>query len=112
MLHEPASQSGPDPAADYKTKLGVIMFLLYCVIYAGFVLLTVLTEGRAMQVVSLGGLNIAVLYGMGLIIFALILALIYSAMCTAKERELGVGPTAAPAPQQPATNNDDEEARS
>ncbi len=108
MLHEPASSSGPDPAADYKTRLGVIMFLLYCVIYAGFVLLTVLTEGRAMQYVGLGGLNLAVLYGMGLIIFALILALIYSAMCTAKERELGVEPTA---PQEPSTNDTNEEAQ-
>ena len=34
------------------------------------------------------GLNLAVVYGMGLIIFALILALIYNHLCTQKEREL------------------------
>jgi uncharacterized membrane protein (DUF485 family) len=34
------------------------------------------------------GLNLAVTYGFGLIIFALVLALIYNAMCAAKEKEL------------------------
>jgi len=88
MLHEPAQDSGPDPASGYKSRLGMIMFLVYCVFYAGFVMINVLTGGKAMQAIVLLGLNLAVVYGMGLIFFALVLALIYNRLCTAKEKEL------------------------
>lgn len=88
MFHGPAQGTDPDPASGYKTRLGVVMFIIYCVVYVGFVLINVLTEGRAMQVIVLAGLNLAVVYGMGLIIFALVLALIYNFLCTRKEQEL------------------------
>lgn len=88
MHHGPATDSGPDPASRYKSRLGVWMFLFYCVIYAGFVFTNVLTEGRAMQTIIFAGLNLAVVYGMSLIIIALIMALIYNGLCTAKEKEL------------------------
>lgn len=87
MLHEPAATSKPDPASPFKTRLGVWMFLLYCAVYAGFVFTNVFTEGEAMQEVVLGGLNLAVVYGMGLIVFALVLAVLYNNRCTAKEKE-------------------------
>ena len=92
MHHDPAPESEPDPASRYKTRLGVWMFLFYCLVYAGFVFTNVLTEGRAMQKILFAGLNLAVVYGMGLIIVALVLALIYNALCTAKERELAGQP--------------------
>jgi uncharacterized membrane protein (DUF485 family) len=89
MLHGPASHSGSDPASRYKARLGVVMFIIYCIVYAGFVLLNVVSEGKAMQAIVAVGLNLAVVYGMGLIIFALILALIYNYLCARKEAELG-----------------------
>jgi len=92
MSHGPAVEVGPDPASRYKSRLGVWMFLVYCVVYAGFVFTNVLTEGRAMQKILFAGLNLAVVYGMGLIFLALILALIYNALCTAKESELAGQP--------------------
>ncbi len=88
MHHGPAQDSGPDPASGYKSRLGVWMFAIYCAVYAGFVFINVLTEGEAMQIIVLLGLNLAVVYGMGLIVFALVLALIYNHLCTQKEREL------------------------
>lgn len=88
MLHEPARDSGPDPASVYKTRLGLWMFLFYCVFYAGFVLINVFTGGKAMQAIVLAGMNLAVVYGMGLIALALVMALIYNYLCTAKEQEL------------------------
>jgi uncharacterized membrane protein (DUF485 family) len=88
MLHEPARDSGPDPASPYKTRLGLWMFLFYCLCYAGFVLVNVATEGRAMQAIVLAGLNLAVVYGMGLIVLALVMALVYNHLCTKREREL------------------------
>jgi uncharacterized membrane protein (DUF485 family) len=87
MHHGPAQDSGPDPASAFKTRLGVVMFIIYCVVYAGFVFVNVLTEGEAMQIIVFKGLNLAVVYGVGLIAFALVLALIYNVLCTRKEQE-------------------------
>jgi uncharacterized membrane protein (DUF485 family) len=64
------------------------MFAIYCVVYAGFVFLNVLTEGRVMQTIVFAGLNLAVVYGVGLIVFALLLALLYNFLCTRKEQEM------------------------
>lgn len=91
MLHEPAQNSGPDAAVGYKTRLGVMMFLIYCVVYAGFVLANVVADGRAMQIIVFAGLNLAVVYGMGLIVLALVQALVYNHLCTRREHALGVG---------------------
>lgn len=87
MLHGPAPDFGRDPASRYKARLGVLMFLIYCAVYAGFVLVNIWGEGRAMQVLVMAGLNLAVVYGMGLIIFALLLALLYNQLCARKEKE-------------------------
>ena len=87
MLHEPAAQSGPDPASDYKQRLGVWMFAIYAIIYGGFILINVLNaELMEMQVVF--GLNLAIVYGFALIVLALTMALIYNHLCTKRERVL------------------------
>ena len=87
MLHEPATPSGHDPSSEYKTRIGAWMFLLYALVYAGFVAINVI-DPQAMGNPAVFGLNIAVAYGLGLIVFALILALIYNRLCGAKEHEL------------------------
>jgi len=90
MLHEPAASSGPDPAFAYKKRLGARMFILYSLVYAGFVLIN-LVRPRAMEVVVIAGTNLADVYGFGLIIFALVLSLVYSVLCTARERSFETG---------------------
>lgn len=87
MLHEPASQSGPDPASGYKQKLGVIMFTIYALVYCGFTVVSV-TNVELMEKIVFKGMNLAIVYGFGLIIFALVLAVIYNHKCTAKEKEM------------------------
>ncbi len=87
MLHEPAADSGPDNASAYKTRIGLYMFALYSLIYAGFVVINV-TKPVLMEKVVFAGLNLAVVYGFGLIILALVLALIYNAMCTKEEKRV------------------------
>lgn len=92
MLHEPAGQSGADPASPYKTRLGSWMFVLYALVYAGFVAINVGAPAVMEREVA-WGLNLATAYGLFLIVFALLLALVYTALCSRKERELaGVGP--------------------
>lgn len=90
MLHKPAASSGQDHAADYKRRVGTWMFLLYSLVYAGFVVVN-LASPVAMEKIIFLGLNLAVVYGFGLIVFALVLALIYSRMCAKEERRVGGG---------------------
>lgn len=87
MLHEPAAKTGKDPAAAYKTHLGVWMFAIYSLLYAGFVAIN-LIRPQMMESTVLAGLNLAVVYGFGLIIVALVQALLYDAMCNRRERAL------------------------
>ncbi len=87
MLHEPAQDSGPDPASTYKAALGLKLFIVYSVVFFAFVGINVFANSWMSQPI-IAGLNLAVIYGFGLIIFALVLALIYNALCTKKEKEL------------------------
>jgi uncharacterized membrane protein (DUF485 family) len=87
MLHEPAAQSGPDPASEYKQRLGVVMFIIYAIIYGGFTFINVV-NAKLMEMTIVFGLNLAVVYGFTLIIVALIMAMIYNHMCTKREKLL------------------------
>lgn len=92
MLHEPAAPAGVDHASAYKTRLGFVLFIVYALIYAGFVAIS-LYDVTILEQIVFRGLNLAVVYGFGLIIFALLIALMYSGFCSRKERQLN-GPAA------------------
>jgi uncharacterized membrane protein (DUF485 family) len=85
MLHEPAAKCEDDFAVEYKQRLGVWMFLIYAIVYAAFVAIN-LIEPKLMESAVALGLNLAVFYGFALIIFALILAVIYNALCIREEK--------------------------
>ncbi len=88
MLHEPAArEEAEDFAADYKTKLGLRMFFVYAMVFAGFVAINTFAPS-IMGAIFLFGLNFAIFYGFFLIILAVVLGVIYNNMCTAKEKEL------------------------
>jgi len=87
MLHEPAGNSKPDYAVSYKTHLGVVMFIFYALVYSGFVVINIISP-RLMEKIIFLGLTLSVVYGFGLIILALLLALIYTHLCSKKEIEL------------------------
>ena len=84
MLHEPASTGGRDDAAPYKSRLGIWMFILYALLYAGFVAIN-LYDPLLMERIVMFSLNLATVYGFFLIIGALVLALIYNSLCGKKE---------------------------
>ena len=85
MGHGPAADWGEDRASSFKTRVGVWMFFLYAVVYAGFILINTLNPD--LMASDIGPLNLAIVYGLGLIIFALMLAFVYNAICTAAEQE-------------------------
>jgi uncharacterized membrane protein (DUF485 family) len=87
MLHKPATKVEKDAASDWKAKLGIKLFWVYCLIYMGFVGIAVFAP-QAMKKPVLAGTNLAIIYGLGLIIFAIILGLVYNYFCTKKEDEM------------------------
>ena len=87
MLHEPAVKLGTDKAAPKKAKLGVKMFFAYTIVYAGFVLIG-LAKPEWMGLELLGGQNIAIIYGFGLIALAIVMGFIYNYFCTKMEDKM------------------------
>lgn len=88
MLHEPANTPAEqDHAIAYKTRLGVQMFFIYALVYAGFVLINII-KPVLMEKKIVFDLNLAVVYGFGLIILSLVMALIYNYLCVKKENAL------------------------
>jgi uncharacterized membrane protein (DUF485 family) len=90
VLHEPAPAVGDDPAYPYKRRLGVWMFASYSFVYAVFVLANLVAPSM-MEVRVLAGVNLATIFGLGLIVLAVLLALVYNALCLAHEKKTGGG---------------------
>ncbi len=86
MGHGPAVKLGKDNASSYKTRLGVWMFLAYTIVYGGFVVINAV-KPSLMQVIVMGQ-TLAVIYGLGLLALALILAVIYNQLCNNAEARL------------------------
>jgi uncharacterized membrane protein (DUF485 family) len=57
-------------------RLGLSLFAVYLLLYGGFVLLAAFSP-QSMEATPLAGVNLAIWYGFGLIVAALVLALIY-----------------------------------
>ena len=66
--------------AERNSRLGLILFAVYSILYVGFVLLSAFWP-KLLDETPVAGLNVAILYGMGLIVAALFLALVYSWLC-------------------------------
>jgi len=84
MQHEPAPELGNDAASVFKTRLGLFLFAIYGLLYAGFVAINTISP-KAMGQVVFAGLNLAVVFGFGLIVLAIVMGLIYNALCTRAE---------------------------
>ena len=63
-----------------NSRLGLKFFLLYLLLYGGFVALNAFAPD-AMEKMPLEGINLAIIYGFALIVAAFVLALIYGKMC-------------------------------
>lgn len=72
----PHSNSLEEPASP---RLGLLLFAVYLLFYLLFVFISAFACDW-FEVVLFGGLNLAVVYGFGLIVLALVLAMIYGGM--------------------------------
>jgi uncharacterized membrane protein (DUF485 family) len=74
------------PATARHARNGIVLFIVYVVLYGGFVYLSAF-RADLMGSKPFGGVNLAILYGMGLIVSAFVLALIYMLLCRPKPGE-------------------------
>lgn len=70
----------------YNAKLGLVLFFVYLAFYGGFMALSV-TNPKLMATPAIAGVNLAIVYGFGLIAAALLLACVYMALCKAKKED-------------------------
>lgn len=79
--HGPAVPPADEPHADRNARYGAVLFAVYLALYAGFLALNVFAP--ASLAVTFLGVNLAVLAGLGLIVAAFVLALVYAWLCRA-----------------------------
>jgi len=83
-MHGPAAKLDEDFAAKKKSNLGLVLFFIYLLIYSGFVFIGLYNPELFGEHV-LGMQNLAIVYGFGLIILAIVMGFIYNLMCTSIE---------------------------
>ena len=76
----PAVRAAHDAHVSPNAGLGMGMFVFYLLLYLGFMGIAVY-DYELFGIVSVGGVNVAILYGVGLIVAALVLAVIYMLLC-------------------------------
>lgn len=80
MTSSDSSSPEPSSARQYNTRLGLILFAIYLLFYLGFVLINAFAASL-MEAIVVAGLNLAIVYGFGLIVVAFVMAMIYGFMC-------------------------------
>lgn len=82
MDHGPArpAEVEDERGAARNARVGLVLFFIYLALYASFVAVSVFWPG-AMEIRPWRGVNLAILWGFGLIAAAMVLALGYSWIC-------------------------------
>jgi uncharacterized membrane protein (DUF485 family) len=80
----------PSPAGDlpddltairnYNARMGLVLFVFYLAAYIGFVVMSAMSQ-ETMGRRAWGGVNVAVLYGFGLIVGAFVISIVYMLLC-------------------------------
>jgi uncharacterized membrane protein (DUF485 family) len=67
-----------------NARLGLQLFFVYLLLYGGFVMINAFAP-EMMERTPVAGINLAILYGFGLIVAALLLALLYGMICKGED---------------------------
>jgi uncharacterized membrane protein (DUF485 family) len=70
----------------FNRRLGLVLFAIYCLIYAGFIGLAVLSRST-LAMPAFFGVNLAVFYGVGLIGLAGVMAVLYLVLARTEPEE-------------------------
>ncbi len=83
----PALPADPTSWA-HNSRLGLVLFFIYLALYLGFIGMSAFGR-ETMGKPAIGGVNVAVVYGFGLIFAAFALAVVYMVLC---KPEITTGP--------------------
>ena len=89
-MHEVHHDDRPE-VITRNARNGLVLFAVYVAMYGGFIFLSVFRPDL-LRARPFGGVNLAIIYGFGLIAAALVLAVIYMWLC--RKRDEGPGPRA------------------
>jgi uncharacterized membrane protein (DUF485 family) len=82
-----SSHPSPEPESKLEitrnARLGMVLFCAYLLLYGAFVGLNAFASG-VMERIVWQGVNLAVLYGFGLILAAIVLAMVYLWLCRSR----------------------------
>lgn len=79
-MHGPSAKWKKDRSSPIKELLGKWLFIIYAILYVGFMFVNVTSP--AFMGTDVGGINVAIAFGLILIIVAMILAVAYNHVCT------------------------------
>lgn len=77
-----------------NARLGLKLFSVYLLLYGGFVFINAFSAST-MEAQPIAGINLAILYGFGLIIAAFVLALLYGVLCKSEGDKVDTADDAA-----------------
>lgn len=107
-MHGPSSEWKKDNAVSIKVILGKWFFILYAIVYTGFIFINVASP--KFMSIDIGSLNMAIIYGFGLILFAMLLAFAYNHISTHAESVMNSEPEADSKPEEKEEGKDGSEA--
>jgi uncharacterized membrane protein (DUF485 family) len=70
----------------FNARLGLVLFAAYLVVYGAYVLANAFWPAL-MDKVPFAGLNVAIISGLGLIVGAFVLALVYVRLCRSPQKD-------------------------
>lgn len=79
--------NSPSSQRHFNTRLGLMLFVVYSLLYLAFVLINAFAADQMDRIV-IAGLNLAIVYGFGLILVAVGLAFIYGLLCRSEPAEV------------------------
>lgn len=82
-MHGPHVEWKKDSSAVIKELVGKWFFVLYAIVYFGFILINVFSP--QFMGMRIGSMNMAIVFGLGLILFAMLLAFAYNHISTRAE---------------------------
>lgn len=87
-LHGAPDSAATEPRDRFsarRARIGFALFIAYLVFYTGFVLLNAFAP-NTIEMAQLAGVNLAVTYGLALIVVAFLLAVVYDIFSAMQER--------------------------
>lgn len=82
-MHEETTQWAKDESSVIKELVGKWLFGLYAIFYAGFIIINI--ANPSFMGIDIGGFNMAIAFGFGLIVLAMLLAFAYNHIGTRSE---------------------------